>query len=414
MHNSYKIYPLLCFIELSLLVVPSSVSQAEDWPMFRGPGGSSVSADADLPLEWSVEDGTNIAWEADLPGRGVSGPIVVDGKVIITASSGPKRDRLHVLAFDAVDGKQLWHRKFWATGRTLVHPVSAVAAPTPASDGSRIFAFFSSNDVVALDLDGNLLWLRALGLEHPGAGNDVGMSSSPVVSGDVVVVQSEGQGNAFVTAMDTQSGETRWELDRKKQSNWASPIALEVEDAGTLQPAILLQSTYGIGLHRADNGELLWEMKAEIENIPSLAYDNYLYVPSDGIQVVDFASLKTGEETLVWSEGKLQPSSPSPVVIDENVYTINRAGVLNCGSLAEKKITWRERLGGTFWATPVAAGGHLYCVNSTGKCFVVAADPKQGKLVSEIDFGEEVLGSPAIADDALFVRSHEHLWKIAK
>ena len=140
--------------------------------------------DGKLPATLGKE---NIVWTANLPGRGVSSPIVVGGKVVVTANSGPRQERLHVLAFDAKSGRELWHRQFWATGRTLTHPVGANAAPTPASDGKRIFAFYSSNDLIALDLDGNLLWFRGLAHDYPKAGNDIGMSSSPTVVGDTVV-----------------------------------------------------------------------------------------------------------------------------------------------------------------------------------------------------------------------------------
>ena len=388
---------------------------AADWPMFRGPGGRSVAVDAELPLEWSVSEGKNVAWEIDLPGRGVSSPIVVAGKVIVTASSGPNRDRMHVLAYDAASGERLWHRQFWATGRTLCHETSAVAAPTPASDGTRIFAYYSSNDVIALDLDGNLLWMRALAIDYPGAGNDVGMSSSPVVAGDVVVVQSEGLGKAFVVALDNSSGATRWELDRSLQSNWASPVAIEVDvDAGKTS-AVLLQSEQGVDLLSADSGEKLWNVETKCDGIASLVYDKLLYVPGQGMQVFKlFSSPGEGENHTVWRESKLQPGSPSPVVNGDHLYVINRAGVLSCGSLSKKKIVWRERLGGSFWATPVVSGSHLYCINSEGKSFVVEAGEESGKIVAEDEFGEDILGSPAVADDGLFVRSHQHLWKISK
>src|SRR5687768_18312698 len=112
-----------------------------DWRQFRGPGGSSFSPDASPPNKWSETE--NVAWKTELPGRGPSGPIVVKGRIYVTAASGPKQDRLFVLCFDEQSGHELWRREFWATGRTYCHPTSGVAAPTPASDGERIFAFYS-------------------------------------------------------------------------------------------------------------------------------------------------------------------------------------------------------------------------------------------------------------------------------
>ncbi|MFM7072835.1 MAG: PQQ-binding-like beta-propeller repeat protein, partial [Planctomycetota bacterium] len=136
------------------------VANAADWAQFRGPAGTSVAADAKLPTSFNVADNQNVAWRADLPGRGPSSPIVVADRVVVTCSDGPLQEKLIVACFDAKSGKSLWRRQFWATGRTYSHPDSANAAPTPASDGKRIFAFYSSNDMVCLDLDGNLQWFR--------------------------------------------------------------------------------------------------------------------------------------------------------------------------------------------------------------------------------------------------------------
>lgn len=412
---------MICLLVMLTPLVVSAIEgdhpSFQDWPMFRGPGGRSVGQADGLPLEWSVADGKNIAWQADLPGRGVSGPIVVDRKVVVTASSGPNRDRLHVVAFDVESGEQLWHRQFWATGKSLCHSTSANAAPTPASDGERIFAFYSSNDLIALDLDGNLLWMRGLEMDYPGAGNAVGMSSSPVVVGEVVVVQSEAQGNSFVVALDRQLGKTRWDLQRPKSSNWCSPISIDAEYTVDKQPAIVLQSSEGLGLYRADSGERLLKIETACEIIPSVTFDKYLYAPSNGIQVFDIMSAGLDDKDQpIWEESKLQPGSPSPVVADNQVFVINRSGVLSCGSAEAKEVVWKLRLGGRFWATPVLVGKHLYCINAEGKSFVVELGEhgEKGRIVAENDFGEDVLGSPAVADNGLFVRSHSHLWKIAK
>ena len=122
--------PRLRLILAASLLMLAGVTHADDWPGFRGVGGASVSETVSPPVDWSVDTGTNVAWSADLPGTGVSSPIVVDGRVIVTAASGADRDRLHVLAFDSMTGKPLWHRQFWATGRTLCYRTSSVAAPT--------------------------------------------------------------------------------------------------------------------------------------------------------------------------------------------------------------------------------------------------------------------------------------------
>ncbi len=175
---------------------------AGDWRQFRGNDTNGIAEETSLPTHWSETE--NVAWKVELTGKGPSSPIVVAGHVIVTSSSGAKQDRLHVLSFAAASGKLEWERQFWATGRTMCQPMTAVAAPTPASDGQRVFALFSSSDLVCLDLDGNLLWYRGLQVEHPAAGNDVGMASSPVVVGQTVIVQIESQGDSFAAGFDTR------------------------------------------------------------------------------------------------------------------------------------------------------------------------------------------------------------------
>ena len=208
------------------------------------------AAETRLPTHWSETE--NIAWKTALPGRGPSSPIVVAGHVIVTCSSGTPEDRLQVLSISAATGKLEWRRQFWATGRTTVQPTTAVAAPTPASDGKRIFALFSSSDLVCLDLDGNLLWLRGLQLEHPAAGNDVGMASSPVVVGQTVIVQIESQGDSFAAGFDTDSGATRWLIARPRLGNWSSPIVLHGKSTGRRSGALAIDD--GSLGSRSDDG----------------------------------------------------------------------------------------------------------------------------------------------------------------
>jgi len=386
-----------------------------DWLRFRGDDAGGALPEAILPLTWS--DTENVAWKKALPGKGVSSPIVVDGHVIVTASSGVKEDRLHVLSFAVGDGKLEWERQFWATGPTLCHPTSAVAANTPASDGKLIYAFFSSNDLICLDTSGNLQWFRGLSHDYPAARNDVGMASSPLVIDDTVVVQIENQGDSFAAGLDKNSGETRWRVDRPPEANWASPVALRTNPAagGERQGnLVLLCSPSTITAHDVETGEQRWAQKTGCSGITTAAVaGDIAYIPGDGIRAVRVPSGSSNPEVL-WTSSKLNSAAASPIVHQGKIYAVNRAGVLTCGDISDGEVKWQLRLKGNFWATPVLVGEHLYYINQDGLAQVVKLADDIGEVIGESSFGEPIYASPAVADGALFVRGGSQLWKIAK
>lgn len=206
-----------------LLALPTW-ARAADWLQFRGPHSSGASTETGV--RWELNRPENLAWKAALPGRGLSSPIVVGERVFVTAASGPRQEHLHVLCFNAADGTLRWERLFWATGRTMCHEKTCVAAPTPTSDGERLFALFSSNDLFCLDLDGNLVWLRGLTRDYPNVSNSLGMSSSLVTADGVVVAQVENDSESYALGLDVRTGINLWRLDRPRLANWTSPVVL--------------------------------------------------------------------------------------------------------------------------------------------------------------------------------------------
>lgn len=401
--------PLFSATAVTLLLLPA-LAHAE-WTQFRGTGGRGFAADSPaLPTEWSPAEQRNVAWRADLPGRGPSGPIVVGDRVYVTSSSGYHQDRLHVLCFDVATGKKLWERQFWATGRTMTHPSSANAAPTPASDGKSIFAFYSSNDLICLDLDGNLRWYRGLALDFPKAGNDIGMASSPVAADGTVVVQVENQGDSFLAGIDTATGETRWQFDRPKEANWSSPVITATPDGSML---VLVKAAQGLDAHDLRTGAHRWTFGTAADGISSLAVNGgQILLPADGLTALE-VNRADASPRVIWNSNRLNPGSASPVIGDDRVYAINGGGVLACGDLSTGELKWQLRLQGKFWATPVLVGDHLYCINEAGLAQVIKLNDQQGELVASNDFGETIQGSPAVAQGALYVRSDKSLWKIA-
>lgn len=379
---------------------------AEDWRQFRGSSSTAISRSAAPPVEFD-SSGKNVAWKVDLPGRGLSSPIIIDDRVVVTASSGPRQDNLHILCFKANTGELLWERRFLATGRSLTHPKTCNAAPTPASDGEKIFAFFSSNDVICLDLSGQLLWMRGLTLDYPNASNSLGMSSSPVVAGNVLVTQVENDSESLTTGLNTSTGETLWKLDRPKRANWTSPLLLA--DGQT----VLLQSSKGADAVDARTGNILWSFGEGAATIPSSAREGEtIFIPSNGLVALRPANSNTPPEKL-WQENKLKPGTATPVVAEGKVYCLSGAGVLLCANVDKGELLWQLRLEGPFSASPVIADRKLYCVNESGKCFAVDLSGTKGSIVAESLLDETILATPSLSDGALYLRSDAHLWKIA-
>jgi len=392
---------------LSLCCVVIFGAQAfGDWRQFRGNDVNGVAESEAAP-----ESLSEIAWKTPLPGRGLSGPIVVGEHVVVTSSSGVDQNRLHVQCFDAKTGEEEWHRQFWATGRTMCHRKMCVATPTPASDGERIFAFYSSNDVICLDLDGHLLWYRGLTYDYPNASNSLGMASSPIVVGDTLVVQVESDAEAFAVGLNTQNGLERWKIDRPRKANWSSPTLYRGgKDEETLA---LLQSSKGLQAVDPRTGKEVWQYTDGASTIPSTAVaGNRIYVPSHGITALKPNPASSAPEML-WQENRLSPSTASPFVSGDKIYTVNRAGVLNCASVSDGKRRWQLRLKGPFSASPVGAGGKIYLFNETGLGQVVQPGEKSGEIVESHNFDETILGTPALSDGAIYLRSDDNLYKIA-
>ncbi len=400
----------------ALTCVSMAESVYADWPVFRGVGGNGVVLDADVPTEFGGDSQKAIAWKVALPGRSVGGPIVVGKKVFTSSAGGVDAKRLTVSCVDTETGKLLWEQAFRATGRTFFYPTSSNAAPTPCSDGKSVFAFYSSNDLICLDVDGNLVWYRGLAYDFPKAGNDIGMSSSPTVAGDAVIVQVECQGESFAMGLDKRTGKTLWKMPRPNEANWASPVTVKLPGG---QEAVVLQCRESLMLVEANTGEKIWEMDIPCQSIPSCTVSGAnLVVPgNNGVHVLELGDSKV-EPKKLWNSNKINPGSGSAVVRNGTLYALN-GSVLVSADLLSGEEGWKLRLpdAGQLWATPVIAGSRLYAFTQDGDCFVVnlpdGADGK-GEVIARNSLGEAVYGTPAIDGNALYVRSYDHLWKIAK
>jgi outer membrane protein assembly factor BamB len=383
-----------------------ALALADDWTQFRGPSGMGVSNETGIPLEWSKEKG--ITWTADLPGVGLSSPVVAAGRVYVTATSGHEQSLLHVLCFDAKSGAKLWERRFWSTGSTQCNRKTNMAAPTPAADATRVFALFATCDLAALDRDGNLLWYRSLVGDYPTIGNNVGMAASPILHKDTLIVALENVGDSFAAAIDARTGVNLWKNARSSKINWTTPVLSSRRG----RTEVLFQSPTELTAYDAETGSKVWSHEAEkFSTIPSpIVADGTVYSPGG-----PFLALKPGDGSAErrWESKVLGTATASPSIYKGRLYTVDSAGIVSCADPADGKVLWKSRTKGPHSASPVIVEDRLYLLNEAGATQVLDLKD-EGKLLATNELGDPMLASPAVSGGALYLRSDKKLYCISK
>ncbi len=404
-------HDMKCILALFLASLPFP-TLAADWPQFRGPGSTATSADAVIPAPPKID------WTAPLPGRGLASPIIVGQRVFVTCSSGPKQERLHLICFNFDDGEKRWERQLKATGRTMSHPKTAIASCTPCSDGQRVFALWSSNDLAAFDLDGNLLWLRGLTVDYPNASNSIGMASSPIVIGGTLVTVIENDSESYSLGIDVKTGRNLWKLDRPKAANWSSPVPWRADAKSA--PIVVLQSSKGLTGVDPVSGSVLWDYaEGASTSSSSVVAQGVIFSPSNGITALA-PRADGGAPEQLWRAKQMNPATISPVVLDGKIFAFNSAGVLSTADIATGDSKWKLRLTGPFSGSPVGANGRLLAVNEKGLVQIVDITPPEGALAGQLQLPlkegskEMILSTPALSGKHVFIRTDSALWRLGE
>jgi outer membrane protein assembly factor BamB len=401
-------HKLLTTLLLAALIgtAGTAVARAGDWPQFRGPSGSGVSQEKDLPIKWSKTEG--LRYKVELPGRGLSNPVVAGGRIYLTACSGYRERRLHVLCLDEETGKKLWERQFTATGSTACHPMTNMAAPTPVTDGSAVYALFATGDLAALDRDGTLLWYRSLVGDYPRITNQVGMAASPILSGNVLLVPMENAGDSFAAGIDKRTGKNLWKVKREKDINWVTPLVFST----TASASALFQSGNEAAAYDIATGNMLWSLKEKgFSTIPSpIQGKGLLFLTGGNFRAIRPPASGT-KPAEVWSVGGQLGGFSSPVYYNGRIYNLTTVA-LTCLDAQTGKQLSRKRAEGPFDASPIVAGGNLYAVNRKGRTFVFDLSGDEPKQVARNDIDDTILATPAVANGCVYLRSDKYLYCI--
>lgn len=381
---------------------------AEDAPQFRGSGGLGISREKGLPLTWNEKE--NIRWQAALPGRGLSSPVIAAGRVYVTACTGANQARLHIFCFEEKTGKLLWERQLWATGTTQCHVKTNMAAPTPVTDGQCVYALFATGDLACLTREGNLQWYRSLVGDYPTIGNNVGMAASPILWNDVLIVSLENVGESFAAGVDKHTGINRWRVGRPRGINWVSPLLIPNDG----QAEVLLQGPNDLTAYDPASGKKKWAVTDQkFATMPSPTFGGgVIFAPGGKFLAIQPGNSKHAPRVL-WQSAKLPANYGSPLFHDGRLYTISFKGILNCADAATGKALWNLRVDGSFAASPLLADGKIYLVSEEGTTTII--DPQaESKIIATNVLPETFLATPVASNGALFLRSDKHLYCIGQ
>jgi outer membrane protein assembly factor BamB len=409
---------------LAALLLPPTPARGQEWTRFRGPDGTGISTATGIPITFTAAEQN---WRVALPGVGASSPVLWGGKIFLTSSEEEQGQR-YLLCLDTADGRILWKRMFPFT-RHPKHQLNGFASSTPAVDAEQVYVLWTHPEQVslhALDHQGKEVWKRDLGsyqAPHGGGG-------SPIVVGDVVIValDQEQKGatpadgaaaeTSFVIGLDRKTGAIRWKRPFKSgtAAGYATPAVYQPAE-GVFE---VVCSSNGLGLGGLDprTGEWNWVMpgvfKQRCVASPVIADGRIYQTEGTGGGEKSLVAVKPGSKQggraaeMAYRIPRDISYVPTPIAYGGRVFCWGDAGIVTCVKAATGEVVTRERVGGTFFGSPVCINGKLYAMNDRGELIVVEASDTL-KILGKSDLGEPSQSTPAIAGGRLYLRTTSHL-----
>ena len=387
---------------------PSAEEMAQQWSSFRGPNGSGVASNATVPVTWDAKTGTNILWKTEVPLPGLNSPVVWGNAVFVT---GADASQSSVFRFDADTGALLWSATVKLPGgvrppKPEVMEDTSLAAPTPATDGRRVYSLFPTGEIAAFDFSGKQVWARNIGpLE-----NSYGYASSLAIYQDRLLVQIDrGQpedGQSRMLALNTQTGQPLWEVKRDVAGSWSSPVVLDING----QPQLITCASPFVIAYNPVDGKELWRNKcleSDVAPSPILA-GNMLVAIAPNTAIF---GLHPGATDTAWKIEEGAPDATSPVSDGRRLYIVESGGMLTCYDIETGKVVWTHDLDNMFYSSPVIAGSALVLVSRKGNSWVLEAGDTYKEL-GKGDIGEQCCASPAPVGKRLFLRGKSNLFCI--
>lgn len=367
-----------------------------------------------------------------------------------------------VICLDRATGKVLWNElALEGKPKNPIHPSNTYATETPVSDGERVYAYFGMTGLFCFDMTGKLLWKKDFGTYSMMFGH--GTASSPIVHDGKLFIQCDNEEKSFLAAFDAKTGKELWKVSRNERTDWCTPVVWKTKN----RTDIVTGGSQKLRGYDPETGKAIWEMSVgggQCQASP-VADEERLYFgtaagpgggagfgpgggrggpggppggggggpggPGGGMRggggtlyaikagVTGDISLKAGQTSndgVAWSLPKAGPSAPSPLVYKGYVYILSQqGGMVSCYDAKTGKAAYtHERIpqAKSFWASPWAYDGKVFCLDEEGSTHVLKAGPEFEIITKNSLERETYWSSPAIAGGALFIRGVDHLYCI--
>jgi outer membrane protein assembly factor BamB len=408
----------------AVVILLTSVAQAENWPQWRGPNLNGVSGERDLPARWTTDE--NIVWKLALPGLSGSTPIIWRDRVFLNVADG---NDLFLWCVDRSKGEVVW-KKLLGSGNVKLRKQN-MSSPSPVTDGKNVFVMTGTGILKGFDFSGKELWTRDIQKDYGAFGLNWGYASSPLLFDDALFVQvlhgMKTDDPSYVLRINKKTGKTEWKVER------ATAAIRESPDAYTTPALLRYGKTTEIVItggdcvtgHDPASGKELWRANGlNPDNDPfyrivasPVIFNDIIYAPT---RVRPLLALKAGgrgdvsTSHLLWSTQN-GPDVPTPVTDGKYFYMVNDRGIMWClDAKTGAEVYGQQRLKpGTYSSSPVLADDKIYVTSEDGLTAVVKAGAKF-EVLAENALNDYCLSSPAISDGQIFIRTAQHLYCIGK
>ena len=383
----------------------------KNWAGFRGPGANGHAAHANPPLNWNARESRNILWKTNIPKHGMSSPVVWEDRLFLTGADDSTRQ---IYCYDTDTGKLLWQHDVKdlpgspPNGKLpKVLDETGFAAPTPATNGRYVAAIFGTGELVCVNMKGQRIWARHLGIPE----NHYGHASSLLSYGDMVFVQYDQTDNSQLLAFDLASGHPAWQVPRGDIA-WSSPIF--IDNKGRME--LILTNCKAVDSYDPKSGKLLWHVDClDGEVAPSAAYaDGVVFVASEGAtaSAIDVGE-HDSEPKVLWQWDETLPDAASPLANGDYLILPTGFGVVTCLDGKTGKMLWEHEFDVGFYSSPILVNDRVYIIDLSGTMQTFRMDDKF-ELLGASTIGEAAYATPAFVDGRIYIRGLTHLFCIGE